>query len=215
MSANLFPSKKLTPQQVGLLSAAVPSPFGDALGLLADTAGYVQDPKSLTLGRGLLSLAALIPGVPRYVHGTLADNVGGIRRSGLLPSVGPNTMAAYGEYAQEFGDDALKALYLASDKDPARALAAIRNQVGEKIGKQASEVTPEDVEKYGALVVTRSKNGVMELLDDGISMKAGSRVFDDAPIGAEPGDFYAKQALSATGVLRGARLRAFYEKYLP
>lgn len=65
MSANLFPSKKLSPQQVGLLSAAIPSPFGDALGLLADTAGYVQDPSSLTPGRGLLSLAALIPGIPR------------------------------------------------------------------------------------------------------------------------------------------------------
>ena len=64
MSANLFPAKKLSPQQVGLLSAAIPSPFGDALGLLADTAGYIQDPSSLTPGRGLLSLAALAPGIP-------------------------------------------------------------------------------------------------------------------------------------------------------
>ncbi len=65
MSANLFPAKKMTPQQVGLLSAAVPSPFGDALGLLADAAGYAQDPKSLTPMSGLLSLAAMIPGIPR------------------------------------------------------------------------------------------------------------------------------------------------------
>jgi hypothetical protein len=54
----------MTPQQVGLLSAAIPSPFGDALGLLADAAGYAQDPSSLTPGRGLLSLAGLLPGIP-------------------------------------------------------------------------------------------------------------------------------------------------------
>lgn len=64
VSANLFPSKKMTPQQVGLLSAAVPSPFGDALGLLADGIGYAQDPKSLTWGRGALSLLGLAPGIP-------------------------------------------------------------------------------------------------------------------------------------------------------
>jgi hypothetical protein len=63
----------MTPQQVGLLSAAIPSPFGDGLGLLADAAGYAQDPSSLTPGRGLLSLAALLPGIPRKVfHGTPA-----------------------------------------------------------------------------------------------------------------------------------------------
>lgn len=65
MSANLFPSKRMTPQRVGLLSAAIPSPFGDGLGLLADAAGYAKDPASLTTGRGLLSLAALLPGIPR------------------------------------------------------------------------------------------------------------------------------------------------------
>ena len=76
MSANLFPSKKLTPQQVGLLSAAVPSPFGDALGLLADGVGYAQDPSSLTPRSGLLSLAAMIPGIPRIkpeIAGKAAD----------------------------------------------------------------------------------------------------------------------------------------------
>ena len=55
-----------------MLSAAIPSPFGDALGLLADTAGYVQDPSSLTPLRGALSLAGLVPGIPsanKWYHG--------------------------------------------------------------------------------------------------------------------------------------------------
>jgi hypothetical protein len=37
------------------------------LGLLADTAGYVQDPASLTPARGLLSLAGALPGIPAFV----------------------------------------------------------------------------------------------------------------------------------------------------
>ena len=52
-------------QQMGLLSTALPSPYGDVAGLLADGMGYAADPSSLTPGRGLLSLAAMAPGVPR------------------------------------------------------------------------------------------------------------------------------------------------------
>lgn len=51
--------------QMGLLSAALPSPAGDVVGLLADAGGYAADPSSLTPARGLLSLAALAPGIPR------------------------------------------------------------------------------------------------------------------------------------------------------
>ena len=63
-SPALFPGR-VKPQAIGLLSAALPSPMGDAVGLLADAAGYAEDPGSLTLGSGLLSLAAMAPGVPR------------------------------------------------------------------------------------------------------------------------------------------------------
>jgi len=88
VSANLFPSKKMTPQQVGLLSAAVPSPFGDALGLLADAAGYAQDPSSLTPRSGLLSLAAMIPGIPRQsvFRAVGPDELDAIRKTGKIKS---------------------------------------------------------------------------------------------------------------------------------
>ena len=50
-------------QTMGLLS---PLPVvGDASGLLADAAGYAQDPSTLTPTSGLLSLAAVVPGIPR------------------------------------------------------------------------------------------------------------------------------------------------------
>ena len=38
---------------------------GDAIGLLADTSDYVKNPRSLTLTSGLLSLAGMVPGIPR------------------------------------------------------------------------------------------------------------------------------------------------------
>ena len=52
-------------QSLGLLSMVAPPVAGDVLGLLADGMGYAKDPSSLTLGSGLLSLAGLLPGVPR------------------------------------------------------------------------------------------------------------------------------------------------------
>lgn len=88
MSANLFPAKRLSPQQVGLLSAAVPSPFGDALGLLADGVGYAQDPSSLTPRSGLLSLAAMLPGIPRQsvFRAVGPDELAAIRKTGKIKS---------------------------------------------------------------------------------------------------------------------------------
>lgn len=90
--------KRITAQKAGLLSTALPSPLGDAVGLLADGMGYVQDPKSLTPTAGLLSLAGVIPGVPALSQWTrgegaadwllhIADkaNVKSIRKKGLLP----------------------------------------------------------------------------------------------------------------------------------
>ena len=133
MSANLFPSKKLTPQQVGLLSAAVPSPFGDALGLLADTAGYIQDPSSLTPGRGLLSLAALIPGIPR---GLKFDPRKGL---GAVPW---NQEVAYRGFEREM--PVSEFLRLASDLKAPKpdSLAYIKNHIssGRPVGNPFLEV---------------------------------------------------------------------------
>jgi hypothetical protein len=39
-------------QQMGLLSAGLPSPYGDVVGLLADVGGYAENPESLTRARG-------------------------------------------------------------------------------------------------------------------------------------------------------------------
>jgi hypothetical protein len=61
--------RRITPQRVsgslGAASMALPSPIGDVAGLLADGIGYAGNPQSFTPGAGLLSLAGLVPGVPR------------------------------------------------------------------------------------------------------------------------------------------------------
>ena len=65
----------MDPETLGLLSAILPPVAGDAVGLLADGWGYAQDPKSLTPTAGLLSLAGLIPFVPRGMKPEAVDNL--------------------------------------------------------------------------------------------------------------------------------------------
>jgi hypothetical protein len=96
--------------QMGLLSAALPSPYGDVVGAVADAAGYAADPSSLTPMRGLLSLAALAPGIPastdyRLMHKAMDESGGAARLHDLVPSFGEDV---YGPNAQRYfgGGDA-------------------------------------------------------------------------------------------------------------
>lgn len=61
--------RRVTPQAasnaLGGASMFMPSPLGDVAGLAADAMWYAGDPMSLTPTNGLLSLAALVPGIPR------------------------------------------------------------------------------------------------------------------------------------------------------
>lgn len=114
MDRNQYPGKSLLglprgnlgPQELGLLSMALPSPVGDVVGLLADGMGYAQDPKSLTPMAGLLSLAGMIPGVPSksaqriLYRGTTgaADRIkGGISEGTLFAANSEKTARLYGD----------------------------------------------------------------------------------------------------------------------
>lgn len=87
--------RRATPQAVsnglGAASMFMPSPYGDLAGLAADAIGYAGNPRSLTPLNGLLSLAALAPGVPRgaraAVGGQVAEANGFFYKGGqFLPS---------------------------------------------------------------------------------------------------------------------------------
>ncbi len=87
--------RRVTPQAVsnglGAASMAMPSPYGDLAGLAADAIGYAGNPRSLTPLNGLLSIAALAPGIPRAgqakVGGEIAESNGFFYKGGqFLPS---------------------------------------------------------------------------------------------------------------------------------
>lgn len=76
LGQNLKYLPKGTPgQAMGLLSMGLPSPVGDAVGLLADGYGYASGQQKLTPTAGLLSLAGLIPFVPRGMKPEGVDNL--------------------------------------------------------------------------------------------------------------------------------------------
>ena len=147
----------------------------------------------------------------RFLHGTLTDNISDIKKSGLIPGVGKNTKEAYGEYSDLLED----ALYVSRPEDAERALSAIRNQVGIKLKKQASEVTDEDIVNNGALVVTRSKKdtAIYEAGEGGETFSiSGEKSYFDTNVSDEAGDIVSKDILPATGILKGNALKKFFEK---
>jgi len=147
----------------------------------------------------------------RFLHGTLTDNISDIKKLGLIPGVGKNTKEAYGEYSDLLED----ALYVSRPEDAERALSAIRNQVGIKLKKQASEVTDQDIVDNGALVVTRSKKdtSIYEAGEGGETFSiSGEKSFFETNVSDEPGDIVSKDILPATGILKGKALKKFFEK---
>jgi hypothetical protein len=64
MAGGKLPNHQSDPKMMSAAAQFVPG-VGDAIGLLSDAAGYIQNPQSLTPASGLLSLAALAPGIPR------------------------------------------------------------------------------------------------------------------------------------------------------
>ena len=65
MAGRGLPNQQSSPRAMTAAASMVPG-VGDAIGLLSDASGFVQDPKSLTPATGLLSLAGLVPGVPSW-----------------------------------------------------------------------------------------------------------------------------------------------------
>jgi hypothetical protein len=65
--------RRVTPQNALAMGSMLPG-VGDAIGLAGDAYGYATDPSSRTWKNGLLSLAALLPGIPRGLQGEQIDS---------------------------------------------------------------------------------------------------------------------------------------------
>jgi hypothetical protein len=87
MAQGLSATQPMNPAVSSALVGAIPG-IGDAIGLGQDVANYASDPSSRTWGNGLLSLAALLPGVPRVIRpkgwNAAVDNVDELSQPGHL-----------------------------------------------------------------------------------------------------------------------------------
>ena len=163
------------------------------------------------LGKALKSGSKGTDKSNRFLHGTLIDNISNIKKLGLIPGVGKNTKESYSEYSDLLKD----ALYVSRPEDAERALSAIKNQIGIKLKKQASEVTDQDIVNNGALVVTRSNKdtAIYEAGEGGETFTlSGEKGYFDTNVSDEAGDIVSKDILPATGILKGKALKNFFEK---
>jgi len=126
-------------------------------------------------------------------HGTLKANLPSIMQRGLEPRVGFFTTHFYD------GDPDLEELVFASSKkDVNKGLNAIIHL----LKRQGIEPTPDNIIKYGAMVVIKDEYNEFE-----------HRPSDDMnhwgeyPRQVEPGDFYAKQNIGHTYILKDRKLK--------
>lgn len=137
-----LPRGNLGPQELGLLSMALPPVAGDAVGLLADGMRYAQDPSSLTPMAGLLSLAGLIPGIP--ASGLNKDAMRRLRASGLIKRVHNSAKLSGDNYVRGAAwaeDGALTGVHVTDN--PKKVIDALNQDVPLTAGRGA--------EKYGDL----------------------------------------------------------------
>jgi hypothetical protein len=136
MAGRGLPNQQSSPRAMTAAASMVPG-VGDAIGLLSDASGYLNDPKSLTPATGLLSLAALVPGIPggRVFHGSrkrvtsidpslLQARDSGFLGRGFYAADSPGMTKGYGRVVSAFdvSDDA-KVLHAAIRPEDAPDLA--------------------------------------------------------------------------------------------
>jgi hypothetical protein len=171
---------------------------GMALGMagMAMTGGIGGAPKG-AIGSGP---------IPRYLHGTTADNVPSIRQNYLRPGVSDYTK-------QFYGDDIPEALFLTPEDMPGKAFSSIRGQIAKKLGKHPSEVTAQEIREHGAMILAREDPYEMyRYTEEGTAKNPKGGYTDDIPPQAEPGDVFATDDIAPTGILKGERLVRYLQK---
>lgn len=136
----------------------------------------------------------LCESAPRTLyHGTLKSNVPSIMQGGLEPRVGAFTSHFYDE-----DPDLEELVFASSKKDVQKGLNAIIHL----LKQQGIPSTPENVIKYGAMVVVKDEYNQFD-----------HRPRDDMgdwgeyPRQVEPGDFYAREPVEVTYILQDRKLK--------
>ena len=144
-------------------------------------------------------------------HGTTIDNVRGIEAFGLLPSVGKFVKDAYdmSGYGEDIDpDDYLKELVFSADKKQLKnAVTAITAQVAIKLSKGFHDVTDQEFVHYGALVIIKDGEQVMNHREEDENHN------DDHPYTVEPGDYYSEDNIPVDYILTGQKMISIFKRY--
>ncbi len=126
-------------------------------------------------------------------HGTLKSNLPAIMQGGLEPRIGHFTKHFYDD-----DPDLEELVFASSKKDVQKGINAIIHLLKQK----GVAPTPENVIKYGAMVVIKDEYKEFEHRpnDD-------MNYWGDYPTQVEPGDFYAREPVGATYVLQNKKLK--------
>lgn len=127
-------------------------------------------------------------------HGTLKANLPSIMQGGLEPRIGAFTSHFY-----DADEDELEELVFASSrKDIQKGLNAIIHL----LKQQGIPSTPENIIKYGAMVVIKDEFNEFEHRpwDD-------MNYYGEYPRQVEPGDFYARENVGHTYILQDRKLK--------
>lgn len=136
----------------------------------------------------------LCENAPRTLyHGTLKANLPSIMQGGLEPRIGDFTKHFYDD-----DPDLEELVFASSRKDINKGLNAIIHL----LKQQGIPSTPENIIKYGAMVVVKDEYDEFEHRP-----RDDMNYYGDYPRQVEPGDFYARENVGHTYILQDRKLK--------
>lgn len=175
----------------------------------------------------MLSLKKIYLSEMSLYHGTINDHKDSVEKIGLVGGIGDWVEEAYGidMGAEGFTDEEIEErmgdIVFAADKSSMdSATGAIRFHVGKKLDKYLSNVTEEDMEKHGMLVVIKDVEVAPELSQLGDAPEEGEwyhrpeeDYYGNYPISVEPGDYFFKGDTGIDFVLIGKKMMDFLRRH--
>ena len=139
----------------------------------------------------------LCESAPRTVyHGTLKSNLPSIMQGGLEPRIGAFTSHWY----DPDEDDVEDLVFASSRKDIQKGL----NSIIHYLKQQGINPTPDNIIKYGAMVVVKDERGKFMYRDPDPDKDEFAY---DHPYTVEPGDFYSREYVKPTHILQDKKLK--------
>jgi len=136
----------------------------------------------------------LFESAPRTLyHGTLKANLPAIMQGGLDPRIGDFTKHFYDD-----DPDLEELVFACSKKDIKNGINAIIHL----LKQQGIPSTPDNVIKYGAMVVIKDEWNEFEHRPHG-----DMNYWGEYPTQVEPGDFYAREPVEHTYILQDRKLK--------